>query len=97
MMGGLMLAAAVVIDLIQLLLTLIPFMGWLVSWVLSICTWMLFSIWFHHFGVNLYSQSRILGTLGTILAEFVPFINGFFWWTLRVWAALYNEWNKKSV
>ena len=97
MVGVLMITVAAIFDFTQFVLTLIPFIGWILSPIVSICAWLLFGIWFHHVGVSLFATSRILGTVGAMIGEAVPFINGFPWWTAREVVAVKYEWWKKGA
>jgi len=96
--GILMITVAAVIDAAQFFLTLIPFIGWFVSMILGVCALMLFFIWFHHYKVNLFTEGRSLGTAATTVADIVPFINGFPWWTFRIVVAVkYERWKGGTV
>ena len=95
--GILMITVAAVIDFSQFILTLIPFVGWILSPLVSFCTWLLFGIWFHHLGVSLFDTNRILGTVGAMIGEAAPFINAFPWWTARVFVAITSEWRRKGA
>ena len=95
--GVLMIAIAAVIDFVQFLLTFVPIVGWVASSLLSICTWLLFGIWFSHLHVSLFNPERILGTGGAMLGEALPFFNGFPWWTFRIAVAVKYEWLKESA
>ena len=92
-----MIVIAALIDGAQFILTLVPLVGWIASWILSICAWFLFGIWFYHKGVNLFAASRALGTFGAMLGEATPFINAFPWWTARVFVAVRYEWRRESA
>lgn len=87
-----MITVAVIIDVTQFFLTLIPFLGWFLEFCLGIFAWVLFSIWCSHYGVSLYSSKRALGTIGTIVAEVVPFIDAAPWWTINIAYTVTSEW-----
>ena len=95
--GVLMISIAAVIDFVQFLLTFVPIVGWVASSLLSICTWLLFGMWFSHLNVSLFDSQRILGTGGAMLGEALPFFNGFPWWTFRIVVAVKYEWWKESA
>lgn len=82
------------VDLLQFLLTIVPILGWLISMVVSLYATMFFWLAFYHHGINLYGSNRILATLGAQLAETVPIINGFFWWTCRISVVVIGEWRR---
>ena len=86
-----MIVIAGVIDLIQFLLTLIPFVGWLLASIVSICAAFIFGIWFSRLGMSMLDPKRILGTLGTMLGETIPIINAFPMWTARVTYTIITE------
>lgn len=72
---GLMIVVAVFVDLIQLLLNLIPVIGWIIIWGVNILAWMTFYVWFKTKGVSLSKPTRILGFLGSFFIELIPIIN----------------------
>lgn len=86
-----MIVVAGAIDFIQFLLTLVPFVGWLITPLISICAVFLFGIWFSHYGVSLFDSKRILGTLGTTLGEMLPIIGALPMWTARVTYTIITE------
>lgn len=90
--GWFMIACAALVDGIQFLLVLIPFIGWVLGWFLTIIAAFLFGIWFSHHGVSMMSPKRILGFGGTLLGEILPFINGAPFWTSLVVYTVINEW-----
>ena len=92
-----MIALAGIVDFSQFILTIIPFVGWIASSVLSVCTWIFFGIWFSRKGMSLISTSRALGTLGAMLGEAAPFINAFPWWTARIAVAVFEERHRKGA
>jgi len=90
--GKFMIAIAVLVDITQFLLVLIPFVGWLLGMVLSIVASFLFGIWFSHHGVSLMSSKRVLGFLGTMVGEWIPFISAAPFWTCLVAFTVIQEW-----
>lgn len=94
--GKLMITVAALIDITQFLLVLIPFVGWLLGMVLSILTSFLFGIWFSHHGVSLMSSKRVLGFLGTMLGEWIPFIDAAPFWTCLVAFTVIQEWRSSE-
>lgn len=91
--GKFMIAIAAVIDGIQFLLVLIPFIGWFISSIMSIVAAFLFGIWFSHLHVGLMRPQRILGFGGAILGEILPFIGGGVpFWTSLVAYNVIREW-----
>lgn len=95
--GGLAIALAVLIDVFQFVLMLVPIVGWFLSSVVSVVSMFLFGIWFSHLGVGLFSEKRILGTLGAMLGEALPLANGFPLWTIRISTVVINEWRSPRV
>ena len=88
---------AVIVDFIQFLLTLIPYIGWILSMIVSICATFFFGIGFYHSGVNIFSSRMILGTLGTLVGEVAPLINGVPFWTIRALTAVRLGRRKESA
>ena len=94
--GKLMIAVAVAVDLVQFLLVLIPFIGWLFGMMISVIASFLFGIWFSHHGVSLMSSKRVLGFLGTMLGEWIPFIGGVPLWSCLVAFTVIQEWRSSE-
>lgn len=92
--GGWMIISAALIDFIQFLLVLIPFIGWALGWLASVIASFMFGMWFSHHDVSLMSSKRILGFLGTLLGEWVPFINAAPLWTCLVAFTVVSEWRR---
>ncbi len=90
--GTWMIICAAVIDFVQFLLVLIPFIGWLFGMFISVIASFLFGIWFSHYGVSLMSSKRVLGFLGTILGEWIPFIGAAPLWSCLVAFTVITEW-----
>lgn len=81
-----MLAVAGVFDLIQFLISFIPYVGWIISVFLSIFVWLTFYMWFKLNGISFLDKgSRLAITffLGAII-EVIPIINILPGWTLSV-------------
>ena len=97
MTGVLLITIAVVVDFIQFVLTLIPYIGWILSMIVSICATFFFGIGFYHSGVNLFSSKMILGTLGTLVGEVAPLVNGVPFWTIRALTAVRLVRRKESA
>lgn len=77
--AGLMLATALTFDGLQFLLTLTVF-GSIASPLITFVALCIFALWFLIYGIN-YIGGRKAGvklaaTMGTVVAEMVPFING---------------------
>lgn len=86
-----MMVVAGTIDFFQFLLTFVPFVGWLVTPIVSICAALLFGIWFSHLGISMLDPKRMLGTFGTMLGEMTPIINASPMWTARVAYTIITE------
>ena len=91
--GVFMIGLAALFDFFQFVLTIIPFIGWILSFVISIVAYFLFWLWFAHRDVSLFAGDRILATMSMMVVEAVPFINGFPWLTARVFYAVHREWS----
>lgn len=70
---------AIVFDL----LSAIPIVGSIVDFIAAIT----FGMWFAHHGVYVMKK-RPLGFLGTIVAEFIPFIEVLPFWSVFVWTTI---------
>lgn len=79
----LMVIAALVTDVLQAALELIPFLGIFLSWLVDIAAIIGFSMWFNHFGHSLMRE-RPLALMGTTLVEAMPFVNMVPAWTFFV-------------
>jgi len=97
-----MITAAVLIDLIQLILGFIPVIGWLISSLISICAWLLFYTWNKLNGSQVSNkQKRMLVNTVMPLIDTIPLIGDFLpTWTVDVFSniawvraedALYNN------
>lgn len=81
-----MLAVAGVFDLIQFLISFIPYVGWIISVFLSIFVWLTFYMWFKLNGISFLDKGARLAItffLGAII-EVIPIINILPGWTLSV-------------
>ena len=78
----LMIVTAIIIDVIQL----IPIVGSLVDIIAGI----IFGIWFAHYDMSLIRR-RPLGFFGTIIAEFIPFVDWIPFWTFFVIMTIRKE------
>ena len=94
--GGWMITCAALIDSIQFLLVLIPFIGWALGWLMSVTASFMFGMWFSHHGLSLMSSKRVFGFLGTILGEWIPFINAAPLWTALVTFTVVSEWRRSE-
>lgn len=87
----LMVAVAVIFDLLQFFLNLlhfIPAIGNAVAFVttsiLTIIAWLTFYIWFKTKGVTFNTSKRMLSLGGGFLIELIPILNALPAWTLSV-------------
>ncbi|MDP6388187.1 MAG: hypothetical protein QGG63_02855 [Candidatus Pacebacteria bacterium] len=86
MEGGLMIAAAGVIDGVQFLFNLIVVIGWIIVPFIGISAWLMFYLWYKLKGINfLDSGARLAITICTgALLEIIPVLNAFPAWTISV-------------
>jgi predicted PurR-regulated permease PerM len=91
-----MIVSAVLVDVFQFLLLIIPFVGWLIGWMASIIATFAFGIWFSHHGVSMMDPKRVLRFLATTLAEFIPVINGIPVWTVTITYTVLQEWRSPA-
>ncbi|PIR84180.1 hypothetical protein COU18_00285 [Candidatus Kaiserbacteria bacterium CG10_big_fil_rev_8_21_14_0_10_51_14] len=94
--GGVMICFAMVVDGMQGLITLIPFIGFLIAPVMSIFAALLFGIWFSHNDVSMMDPKRVLGFGGTILGEVMPIVNVIPFWTGNITYTVIQEWRRPS-
>lgn len=101
--GGIMIACAVFVDLAQFLITLlaaIPLVGIIIvaviNPIISFAASMIFGIWCSHLGMSLMNGKRVLGFLGTLGAEVIPFIDSFPWWTCLIAYTVITEWRRET-
>ncbi len=81
----LMLGVAIFFDALQALFLLIPFLGWILSSVISIFAWLTFYTWTSIKGWGLSDTlKQILVNWALPLIEIVPILNTFPTWTLKV-------------
>lgn len=89
-----MIACAALIDFMQFLLALIPFIGGFLGMFLSVISMFLFGIWFSHEDVSLMSSKRVMGFLSTIVGEAIPYVDAIPFWTGLVSFTVINEWRR---
>lgn len=80
---------AVFIDFSQFILGLM-FVGLAIDSIIDIFATLLFSIWFSHHGTSLIKKSP-LGFFGTIIGEFIPFVDMAPLWSFYVWRTIRTE------
>ena len=80
----LMVSVALIIDGLQFLINLIPLVGQVISFFITIFAYMLFWLWFRINGINLFETKRAMKSIVTFLAEMIPFIDMLPAWTYLV-------------
>ena len=82
--SSLMLATAVLFDVVQALINLIPVVGQILSFFISIFAFMTFWLWFKMYGVS-FSKGKNLKNLGFgFLIEMIPVVDILPAWTFAV-------------
>jgi hypothetical protein len=72
---SLMIAFALGFDLLQMGLNLIPIVGTVMAWVLSVCAWGTMFIWFKQYGVS-FTKIKNVKALGFgLLVELLPVVS----------------------
>lgn len=66
-----MVAVAVILDLIQFLVNFIPTVGQIISTIVSVISYTIFGIWFLMYGVNIITKSSVVFSI----LELIPIIN----------------------
>src|SRR3989344_1028705 len=81
----LMLSVAIFFDVLQAILLLIPFLGWILSSLISIFAWLTFYVWTSIKGWGLSDTlKQIVVNWVLPLMEIVPILNTLPTWTLKV-------------
>lgn len=94
MVGGLLIAVAFLVDVVQGLLTY-AIIGFFLDTFISIFASVAFGISFSHYGVSLMDDRRVARFLATIVGEMIPGLNVVLWWTALVSYTVYEEWKSK--
>lgn len=80
----LMVATAVAYDIVQFLFNFIPFIGWIISWVIFIFAFMTFYVWFKIYGRNFMTPKRAVAMGAGVIIEMIPILNSLPGWTIAV-------------
>lgn len=107
MQGAFMIAIAGSVDGIQFLLNFIPFIGWILTALVSIFAWLTFFAWFKFNGVGFLEGKAVVFKVallfGVSILEIVPLLNSLPAWVVytvimvilvRVEDTLYNKTGK---
>ena len=89
--GILMIVFAVLVDLVQFVLTLF-LVGLILNTLITIVWTFIFGLWFAACGVSILKPKRILGFLVTILGELTPGLDILPFWTFNIGWNVYREW-----
>ena len=81
---GLMVGVALFYDVIQAGLDLLPFVGWILSPLVSIPAFLTFYIWFKIYGRNFMTPKRALAMGAGVIIEMIPILNILPGWTIAV-------------
>lgn len=79
-----MLTVAIICDVILALIALIPFVGWIINFLLGIIVFLTFFIWFKTKGMKYTSARKIASLPLGFLIEMIPYINILPGWTVSV-------------
>ena len=79
-----MVGAALFYDVIQAGLDLLPFVGWILSPLVSIPAFLTFYIWFKIYGRNFMTPKRALAMGAGVIIEMIPILNILPGWTVAV-------------
>lgn len=91
--AAIMVSTALFFDLIGLLLNFIPFIGWIIIWILNVIIWLILFFWFKIKGVK-YSSKRALNLGGGLLLEMIPILDALPAWTLAVILMIRSSWKE---
>lgn len=79
-----MIVVALLFDVIQALINLLPFAGQILSFFVSIFAFLTFYVWFKIHGTSFSKPTRALKFLGGFSIELIPVLNMLPAWTLAV-------------
>ncbi len=94
--GGFLILIAILVDAAQWAVLLIPYVGWLITPVISVVAALVFGMIFSILGVSMLSPKRILRFLGTLAGELAPLFGGIPFWTGTVAYTVIEEWRRPS-
>ena len=79
----LMLGTAIFFDVVSLV-SLIPFVGWVLGWLVWLFATMTFWLWFKMAGMNFSKPKNVLGLAGGSVMEMIPYLNALPIWTATI-------------
>lgn len=79
----LMLGTAIFFDFISLI-NLLPIIGWVLGWIVWLCAFMTFWLWFMMCGVKFSKPKNLFSFGGGSIIEFIPGLNVLPAWTATV-------------
>ena len=86
-----MTSVAAIFDLANMLVDLIPFIGWIVGFVIDLVTALAFYIWFNHYEIKLFGSKNWMGTVAALAADAFPLTAFMFPWAIRVGILAFSE------
>lgn len=94
--AGMMVIVALLFDLIEILLNLVPFLGWILIWLMDMLVWLTFFLWFKVRGVGFSSKRSLSLGLG-LLIEIIPVVDILPGWTLAVILMIRSSWKEDDL
>lgn len=87
---GALYGVAIVGDVLQFLITLIPIIGFILSSLVSMLLYIVFWVWFRLLGVGMTEHTdTLIARIGIGIAEALPIVNALPGWTLAVALTIY--------
>jgi hypothetical protein len=72
-------AAAIIVDLIEVPLMVIPVFGWILIVIIDFCAWGMFYMMFRRRSVKFNNFRRFVSFNSGLILDLIPFINTFAW------------------
>ena len=86
-----MLTFAGFIDGFQIILSLIPFVGWFISSVVGFFASIVLGLMFSHFGMSVMNPKNVLGFLGTLIGEIIPIVDLLPLWSMMTFTMIVSN------
>lgn len=79
-----MLTVAIFCDVFISLISLIPYIGWIINWLASFVIFLTFFVWFKTKGIKYTSARKMAALPAGFLIEMIPYVNLLPGWTVAV-------------
>lgn len=92
-----MATVAIIFDVILALISLIPFVGWIINALISVVAFLTFFMWFRTKGIKFNSPRKMASLPAGFLLELIPYLNILPGWTVAVFMTTASDKVEKVV